>query len=75
MEENDILKEPSPGKAFGIIIAEAAVAAVILLSVITVKYFFKDCYAGLREWYHVNICAETDVDEVIETVGGGADEV
>ena len=49
--------------------------AVILLSVIAVKYFFKGTYPSLKEWYNTNICAETDVGEVIETAGGGADEV
>lgn len=74
MEEKDILK-PKSGGFFGIIITEAVVAAVILLSVLTVKYFFKGTYASLKGWYSVNICAETDVNEVIETAGGGADEV
>lgn len=74
MYETDILK-PKSGGFLGIIITEAVVTAVILLSVIAVKYFFKGTYPSLKEWYTVNICAETDVGEVIETAGGGADEV
>ncbi len=74
MDETDILK-PKSGGFLGIIITEAVVTAVILLSVIAVKYFFKGTYPSLKEWYTVNICAETDVSEVIETAGGGADEV
>ena len=74
MDENDILN-PKNGAVFGIIIAEAAVAALILLSVLTVKYFFKGTYSELKKWYNTNICAETEISEVIETSGGGADEV
>ena len=74
MEENDILNPKSTG-AFGIIISEAAVASVILLSVLTVKYFFKGTYSELKKWYGTNICAETEISEVIETSGGGVDEV
>ena len=74
MDQNDILN-PKSGAAFGIIIAEAAVAAIILLSVLTVKYFFKGTYSELKKWYNTNICAETEISEVIETSGGGVDEV
>lgn len=74
MDQNDILN-PKSGAAFGIIIAEAAVAAIILLSVLTVKYFFKGTYSEIKKWYNTNICAETEISEVIDTSGGGVDEV
>ncbi|MGN0493998.1 MAG: hypothetical protein ACI4F7_10150 [Acutalibacteraceae bacterium] len=74
MEEKEIIK-PKSGGLFGMIITGAIVTAVILLSVLTVKYFFKGTYSSLKNWYSANICAETDVNEVIETAGGGTDEV
>lgn len=74
MDESENLKAKG-GSFLGIIITEAVVTAVILLSVIAVKYFFKGTYPSLKEWYNTNICAETNVGEVIETAGGGADEV
>ena len=74
MDENDILN-PKSGSAFGIIISEAAVVLLILLSVLTVKYFFKGTYSELKKWYSTNICAETEISTVIETSGGGVDEV
>lgn len=74
MEEKDIIKSKSGG-FFGIIITEAVVTAVVLLSALSVKYFFKGTYASLKNWYSVNICAETDINEAIEPTGGGADEV
>ncbi|MEE1161099.1 MAG: hypothetical protein U0K70_03460 [Acutalibacteraceae bacterium] len=54
------------GGFFGIIITQMTVTLIILLSVITVKYFFKNTYPSLKEWYSVNICAETDINEVLE---------
>lgn len=73
MEEKDYLKPKGHG-VYGIIITQAIVTAVILLTVLTVKYFFKGTYGNLKEWYIVNICAETDVNEVMEA-GGETDEV
>lgn len=73
MDEKDFLKPKSHG-VYGIIITQAIVAAVILLTVLTVKYFFRGTYQDLKEWYTANICAETDVNEVMET-GGESDEV
>ena len=43
MDEQEILN-PKSGGYLGIIITEAAVTAVILLSVIAVKYFFNGTY-------------------------------
>ena len=74
MDEKDFLKPKSHG-VYGIIITQAIVTAVILLSVIAVTYFFKGTYGDLKEWYTADICAETDVNEVIETAGGELDEV
>lgn len=65
MDEKDILK-PKSGGFFGIIITEAVVTLIILLSALTVKYFFKGTYSSLKAWYTENICAETDVNEVLD---------
>lgn len=65
MDEQEILN-PKSGGFLGIIITEAVVTAVILLSVIAVKYFFKGTYPSLKEWYNTNICAETDINEVLD---------
>lgn len=73
MDEKDFLKPKSHG-VYGIIITQAIVTAVILLSVLTVKYFFKGTYRDLKKWYTADICAETDINEVMET-GGESDEV
>ena len=72
MEENGRIN--TTGFA-GIIIAEAAVVLIILLTLTALKYFFKDYYAGVKEWYGASLCAETDIKEVIETAGGDIVEV
>ena len=64
MDEQENLKPK--GGFFGIIITQMTVTLIILLSVITVKYFFKNTYPSLKEWSSVNICAETDINEVLE---------
>ena len=72
MEENGRIN--TTGFA-GIIIAEATVVLIILLTLTALKYFFKDCYAEVKEWYGASLCAETDIKEVIETAGGDIVEV
>ena len=57
---------PKGGGFFGIIITEAVVTLIIILSVLAVKYFFKGTYQSLKEWYTASICAETDLNEVLD---------
>lgn len=72
MEENGRIN--TTGFA-GIIIAEATVILIFLLTLTALKYFFKDYYAEVKEWYGASLCAETDIKEVIETAGGDIIEV
>lgn len=72
MEENGRIN--TTGFA-GIIIAEAAVILIFLLTLTALKYFLKDHYAEVKNWYGVSLCAETDIKEVIETAGGDIVEV
>ncbi len=72
MEENGRIN--TTGFA-GIIIAEAAVVLIFLLTLTALKYFFKDYYAEVKKWYGASLCAETDIKEVIETAGGDIVEV
>lgn len=64
MDEQENLRPK--GGFFGIIITQMTVTLIILLSVLAVKYFFKGTYLTLKEWYSVNICAETDINEVLD---------
>lgn len=65
MYENDILKPDFVDKGLHIALTQFICVAIILIAVIVVKLFFKDCYAELKVWYTDNICVETEVDEVL----------
>lgn len=75
MDGNDILEPRGRGGFYGIIIAEAAVLAIILISLITIKYFFGDCYAEIKSWYETSLCDETEASEVTDIPDGDVDEV
>lgn len=75
MDENERAEPRAFSAAAGMLVTEAVVTAVILLTVLVVKYFFGGTYARLADWYTTNICAETTVEEVVETAGGGIDAV
>ena len=64
MDEQENLRPK--GGFFGIIITQITVTLIILLSVLAVKYFFKSTYKELKVWYDTNICAETDINEVLD---------
>ncbi len=75
MDEKDILNPEKGGAFFGIIITEAILVLIILITLFTAKYFFKGTFEKIKDWYEINICADTDTNEVIYTAGGGLDEV
>ncbi len=69
MENGEILKDRKNETFFKIIIVEIICVAVILLSVIAVKYFFKATYSKVEKWYKENIIVDTDIKQVIEASG------
>ena len=70
MDENNIKKDGA-GIA-SIIITQAVVTAIIILTVITVKYFFSGCYSEIKQWYTKEICSDTDVNEVLSLFEGAS---
>lgn len=65
MPEEEI-KKPNPNSQFAnIIITQAICVALILMAVLVTKYFFKDTYNELKLFYEQQICADTDINEVI----------
>ncbi len=49
------------------LIVEGVAALVIIISVLTVKFFFKDTYKNLSEWYKENVLVDIDISEVIKS--------
>ena len=56
---------PKDNMYINIIITQAICVILILLSVLTVKYFFKGEYKNFKEWYLEEITADTHIEEVI----------
>jgi hypothetical protein len=48
-----------------VLITRLICAGLIIITVLVIKYFFKDTYKDLKEWYEIYICDQTDVDEVL----------
>lgn len=49
-----------------ILITQIIAMVIILISVLIIKYFFKSTYEDLKAWYKEDICASTDIQEVLE---------
>ena len=49
-----------------ILITQIIAMVIILISVLIIKYFFKSTYDDLKAWYKEDICANTDIQEVLE---------
>lgn len=64
MPEEEINPKPNSQLA-NIIITQAICIALILIAVLITKYFFKDTYNELKIFYEQQICADTDINEVI----------
>lgn len=47
-------------------IVQAAFVLAVILSLVITKYFFKNTYTQIKQWYEQNICVSTDVNEVME---------
>ena len=47
-------------------IVQAVFVLAVILSLVITKYFFKNTYTQIKQWYEQNICVSTDVNEVME---------
>lgn len=58
-----------------IIITQCICVAVILLTALTTKYFFKATFEELKKWYNNNFLIDTSISEVTEEKSGDISEV
>ena len=65
--ENKTLKIKNP--FISIMIIQSVCVMLILISLVSIKYFFENTYNDLKKFYNSEICSDTDIDEVIETMG------
>lgn len=54
------------GMYINIIITEALCVAIVLASVLGIKYLFASDYKKLQKWYFTEITNDTEIQEVIE---------
>jgi hypothetical protein len=73
MNENEANIPEKSSKWIHITVTQLVCVAIILLSVLVTKFFFKDTYSALQKWYNTNIRNETDITEVLKD--GGANEI
>lgn len=74
MENKSEKTEPRKNMWIGIVITQSVFIAIILISLVLMKYFWKDTFNSVKKWYEINICNDTDVNEVL-TIGGDNDEI
>lgn len=70
--ENEIINPPK-NMFIPICITQAVAVAVILISIIIIKFFFTDTYLKLGKWYEKNILDTTTVSTAFD--GERSDEV
>ena len=58
--------EARKGMYINIIITQAVCAVLILAGILVMKYFYKAEFEKFKNWYTVNITADTDIKEVTE---------
>ena len=57
---------------YKIVVTQVICVALIMASVLVVKYFFKSTYIELKDFYEIYICDDTSVEEVLKE---GLDEI
>ncbi len=67
-EQNEQILKPS-SKWLNIIITQIVCVSIILLALLIMKYFFKPTFNSVKEWYEINICNDTDINEVLLSDG------
>lgn len=70
MEENKPILNQITDRWFKIIVVQSICVAIILLTILFVKFFFKNTYKELKNWYQNNLCSETKISEVTDNSGG-----
>ncbi len=68
MEENNetAARPTATDRAMQILLIEAVCVLILLAGVMAIKFFWKETFTDLADWYGQNICADTDVQEVLE---------
>lgn len=66
MDENEVLIGRKSEMLFPFVITQAVCVALILLTILATKLFFKGTYNKAKIWYEKNICVDTTIESVLE---------
>lgn len=50
---------------YELVITQIICVAIIILSILVTKYFFKGAYKKFADWYRENATVTTDINEVL----------
>ncbi len=53
-----------------VMITQGICILLLIAGTVCIKYFFKETYANLKEFYNNEICSVTDTNEVMSSRGG-----
>ena len=67
MENEEIIKKPF-NSFFAILITQLITVAVIITGVLVMKFFFKNEFKIVKNFYEKNICQEVSISEVIDEI-------
>ena len=67
-EQNEVIINHN-NKWLSIVITQSVCVAIILLSLIAMKYLFSGTFNSVKQWYEINVCNDTDVNEVLGSDG------
>lgn len=68
--DEDVSRVITPYKSrfFATVLCECILAALIILTALTLKFFMPDTFKSAKKWYDQNITVDTDVEEIIKGV-------
>lgn len=70
MTEKEAVGQIKPKNTFvAVLITQSICVVMIILSVLTVKFFFKAEHKKLAEWYEKNVAAGISAEDVLNKVG------
>ena len=59
---------PYKSKFFAVILCECVLAALIILTVLTLKFFMPKTFKEAKEWYNQNVTVDTSAEEIVKGV-------
>ena len=66
--ESDMI--PYKSTFFAVAVCECVLAVLLILTAITMKFFFRKSFAAAKDWYTKNARIDTNISEFIKEVNG-----